>query len=777
MLGFASLLLAASTTPTSITTTTTPATTCKGTQVPGERECRDLIMWMNSTTPGVDDGACEKWCCADSALHPAPYPGAHTEGCAAWFYRAGHTIVGQCFICRGIDRHGNPGVIPPVNTTSCKNESQCTTGTVEPTPGPKPPTPPTVIPRIGTEGKVAYADGARESLRHPTYANGSGTPLNETTELTPLGWPMMDCEITIFDDRPTHAWAPPMDDPDHRQADYSGTWTLSIVGNATVELINAVGITLGAPSYDATANVMTQPIVFAKGGWPDVHNLLCLRFTGTRATPTSPAKVNGTGFVNMTVRRPGYGPTAVGKKSTQLFTDEWAQLLGIFDHVRWMGAVATSEYNWRCAAPNAASCSTVQWAERRTPDLAFFAPSYMQGQGDSAMPFEHVLLAANELNSDVWVNVPLTATSQHICSTLATDPAHVKCLPMPKGTTFVEELANLFKHGNAFTGNVGLKPGLKIYVEHSNEVWNYGFKQHSMNENFAEWEVLNASKSGGLAPGRTASNLDSAVQGRPDIEERNKCTNHTDTHASACWGKRRHARRTYEVAKTFERVFGPGSLNNEIRMVYASWGLQNNVQTYFNDTLTWLASEYGDVSKFLYGISYAQYFGPHSQNAAGEEPFNYSTATMPEVMSAFTNASLDGISFTQAFVALAKVFKVKTLSYEGGPGYHVGGEKPGSKGLNMMLEAARDVGMKAVVKQHVDTCWQFGWDVYNYFSSFGMYSTYGCWGAVESLDDLNPGPPKLQALYELTGTTPEEREAWAKDPERPRAVDPRYLQL
>jgi hypothetical protein len=39
-------------------------------------------------------------------------------------------------------------------------------------------------------------------------------------------------------------------------------------------------------------------------------------------------------------------------------------------------------------------------------------------------------------------------------------------------------------------------------------------------------------------------------------------------------------------------VFGAGSLNTRIRMVYASWGLPNNVQTYFNDTLAWLDAEY-----------------------------------------------------------------------------------------------------------------------------------------------------------------------------------------
>ena len=94
----------------------------------------------------------------------------------------------------------------------------CTTGTVKPTFLPAPPLPPTVVPSIGTEANAQYTDGAFNSLRPPAYSNGSAAALNRTTELDAEGWPKMDCQITIFDDRPTHAWAPPMDDPEHRQA-------------------------------------------------------------------------------------------------------------------------------------------------------------------------------------------------------------------------------------------------------------------------------------------------------------------------------------------------------------------------------------------------------------------------------------------------------------------------------------------------------------------------------------------------------------------------------
>ena len=123
-----------------------------------------------------------------------------------------------------------------------------------------------------------------------------------------------------------------------------------------------------------------------------------------------------------------------------------------------------------------------------------------------------------------------------------------------------------------------------------------------------------------------------------------------------------------------------------------------NIQTYFNDTLLWLKSEYGALDEFMYAISYAQYFGPHSQNSctgtgAGAKctgGFNYSTATRPEVMSGFINASNDGVSTTLDLVKLATSLGLKTVSYEGGPGYKVGGEKPGSAGLNNMIESARE---------------------------------------------------------------------------------------
>ena len=136
-----------------------------------------------------------------------------------------------------------------------------------------------------------------------------------------------------------------------------------------------------------------------------------------------------------------------------------------------------------------------------------------------------------------------------------------------------------FVAGNNYTGNVGLKDGLHLYVEHSNEgafctplhyhpavlrcssplwscfaehvaltrsnwlhlmaflaVWNFGFPQYALNKAMAEWEGYNSTdpKTGGKH-----SNLAKPLIGRPDVN----CT----TNDGDCWTHRRHARRVLSL--------------------------------------------------------------------------------------------------------------------------------------------------------------------------------------------------------------------------------------
>lgn len=180
----------------------------------------------------------------------------------------------------------------------------------------------------------------------------------------------------------------------------------------------------------------------------------------------------GSGFRDLQVLMPGY---SAGAKATQLFSDNWAAAMAPFDHHRWMGNTGTNSYTWQCGGANAAGCSVIRWEDRALPSYAFLDHSFCKGC--LGTPWEHVLLAANELGKDVWINVPVTASAPTVCRTNAAgDPNG--CLDSGNPThTYEYQLALLFKNGNNFTGNVGLKPELNIYIEHSNEVWNFGFKQ------------------------------------------------------------------------------------------------------------------------------------------------------------------------------------------------------------------------------------------------------------------------------------------------------------
>ena len=676
---------------------------------------------------------CEALCCAAASKYSSKLE--PNQGCNAWFIND----YQQCFMCSGARDPVVPPAVPASKQGGCNSatpsETNCTTGLVTPPPPPPLPPAPTKGP-LGGEASAEYVDYAR-MMRWPSHLNGSKM---DRSLLSAEGWPTADCSIVVFDKRPTGAWSPPIDDPEQRQADLSGTWMLALSGKATISLADPAikGITLGEASYSAATNTQMQPLTIAKGKY----------------------LTKGTGFRDLKMLMPAHDSLP----TRQLFSDNWAALMKPFDHLRWMGSTGTNSYSWQCGGDNAAGCSVITWEDRALPSYAFLDKALCKGC--LGTPWEHVLLAANELGSDVWINVPVTASAPTVCRTAATtatppgDPQ--KCLDDDPTQTYEHQLATLFKHGNNYTGNVGLKEGLRIYVEHSNEVWNFGFPQYALNKAMAEWEV---NKSTDPKTGGAHSNLAHPVQGRPDID----CS----TNSGDCWTHRRHARRVFEISQTFEKVFGAGALGNRVRMVYASWTI--NQQEYYNNTLAWLAAEYGAPSKFLYAIAAAQYFGPHAQDAKGDQAqFNYSTATVPEVVAAFYDGADANVKMTTDFVGFAKSYGLKTAGYESGPGYAVGRLKPGTKALNTLIAAARDPGMTGAIVYDVEqTCWRHGWDIYNYFAVEGPVSRYGCWGAAEDWKDINPGSPKLQAIYNITGHAPDALAKWATDPHRERAQESR----
>jgi len=229
-------------------------------------------------------------------------------------------------------------------------------------------------------------------------------------------------------------------------------------GRANIALAGGSGhgMQLGNSSYEKESNIMAQELVIAGGKYPAVENLLILNFTNTQQNSTAPI---GSGFRYLEILKPGYGGTLQAPAPAPIFSDNWARAMRMYDHHRYMAVTGTNNYNWRCAGDNAAGCSVIRWEDRQLPSYAFQDPNWCPGC--LGMPWEYVLLAANELERDVWINVPVTASAPTVCRTKPTteggDPR--QCLDTDPTTTYEYQLAKLFRDGNNFTNNIGLKPG------------------------------------------------------------------------------------------------------------------------------------------------------------------------------------------------------------------------------------------------------------------------------------------------------------------------------
>ncbi len=493
-----------------------------------------------------------------------------------------------------------------------------------------------------------FADVAK-TLRPWAKIGGQGA-----VPLDAAGWPTSDALTVLFDIRPAYAWAPPIDDPDKFQPDWSGEYAFAFTGQATLAVREDNSLHIVGQRYEAGSNTTTGKIVVPKGA-----GLLILAFTNTRRTPKD---APGTGITNLRVMRPGY--TLASK---EVFTREFAQSLAPFSTLRYMDWLDT---NHNPGFYGDTGHHALDWKDRR---LVSDATQQSDG-GKYGVAWETVAALANQTNKDLWINIPVAATDD-----------------------YVTQLAKMLKRD--------VKPGLNIYVEHSNEVWNFGFPQYIYNKLAAIDEV----KRGG-----SPLNND----GSKDEET---------------WTHRRHAKRLIEIARLFEAQFGKGSLNTRIRPVYASWLISPDA--HYKDVLQWAAKTYGPPSTYFYAVADAAYY-----NAEKAAP----TASVTQILDAMRTNSDDNSRFRDAIAKIAASYGLKHFQYEVGP--DTGGGK--TENVANRIRANRDPRIKEIMLHDArDNWWAKGGDLYMVFSHVSAYSRHGCWGLSEDSADLHT--PKWQAIYEL----------------------------
>ena len=263
------------------------------------------------------------------------------------------------------------------------------------------------------------------------------------------GWPLADVSTVVFDNRAFPAWSPPLDDPWGWQAPCNGTYLFNFTGQATLGLGNdpgEKGVTLGAVTFDPVTWTTAGTFTLA----PGAPNLVEMTWADTRATHTS---ANNTGFTNLRIMTPGTtytpGPAVLDPHLLAGLGIGAGLSNPLFHHIRYMGATGT---NTQPGYYGDEGHHALTWNDRCLPSDAL-QPMDLR-PGCWGMPWESVVRVTQATGLGAWINLPVSASVS---------------FPV-NSSDYAFNLAQLFKAGNAATGNAGVGAA-PVYLEHSNEVW------------------------------------------------------------------------------------------------------------------------------------------------------------------------------------------------------------------------------------------------------------------------------------------------------------------
>ena len=293
------------------------------------------------------------------------------------------------------------------------------------------------------------------------------------------------------------------------QAPLNGTYSFNFTGNATLSTGSdpgEKGVFLSDVIFDSTTWTTSGKITLPAGS----PNLVELIFTNTQATPTSPIN---SGFTNLRILQPGGGDASYTglKVIDPLLLTSLGVGIGltrpVFHHIRYMGATGT---NTQPGFYGDEGHHYLSFNDRCLPTDAIVPLGDNVRKGCWGMSWEDVIRITQASSLGAWVNMPISGT-----------------VSFPVNTSdYAYNMALLFKNGNKDTNNAGVG-NATIYIEHSNEVWNFGFGQYIYNK-LAAIDECNTT----IYPKGCIYNND----GSKDEE---------------VWAQRRHITKVYQIGQNF----------------------------------------------------------------------------------------------------------------------------------------------------------------------------------------------------------------------------------
>ena len=306
-----------------------------------------------------------------------------------------------------------------------------------------------------------------------------------------------------------------------------------------------------------------------------------------------------------------------------------------------------------------------KWTDRTTPAN----PTYSTPKG---VPYEAMIDLSNTIKADAWICIPAHADNQ-----------------------FVKNLAELCKKR--------LDPSLKLYVEYSNEVWNWGFEQATYNKNMAEAE----------GPKDPKLSWDG---------EGSKWT----------WPARRIGKRIAEISDTFRAVYGP-DFKTKVRPVLATQVVWP--ENWLYEGMNYIAHNYTKPNEVIYAIAGAPYFNC-------EEAKNHPNVSKDEILNALER-TVDDMPVWAKFKEHQEVMKkygVKWLCYEAGP------DTFGPEHIQAKKASQFDPRMEQILTKYWRIWRSGGGELMNYFiaGATNYDSQYGTWGLTDDLSKTDT--PKIRAI-------------------------------
>lgn len=359
----------------------------------------------------------------------------------------------------------------------------------------------------------------------------------------------------------------------------------------------------------------------------------------------------GPGLTDVVLLQPGYDLSSKSNISKLMLAH-----LSRFSLIRfmdWTGTNNNPEMNWNETTP-------IDW------------PHYASRRN----PWGTIPLIMNSLDksTDAWINIPANATDDYI--------------------TNIAQL--MFKQLNERSN---------IYLEYSNEVWNWQFRQATDNLHAANRSVLE--------------------DGDPHHFNYDNCSN------VGYWAWRRTAYQIKHISDLFKTVFGNENVGQWKRVRPILAGQVAYPFVIFNG-LEYLNAVFGPPSNYLHGMAGAPYFNLGKYTT-------WTNLTTDDVLNAF-NISIEEMSPEQGWSEKSSVgvhgvyagwYELAMHGYEGGP------DTAGACGecsLEAKINATRDPRMTDICVNYLTKWFQFGFEPLNWFvAGADEIGKYGSWGVLEDM--------------------------------------------